>query len=116
MSLFAPKLPVILQTEMTECGLACLAMIARFHGHDVDLNSLRRKHLLSMQGTSLKQIMGIAGTLSLSPRALRVDLDQLQNLTLPAILHWDLNHYVVLSKVSGDHVEIHDPGIGRRRM
>lgn len=112
--MFKPKLPVILQTEMTECGLACLAMVARFHGHDVDLNSLREKYLLSMRGTSLKQIIKIAGELSLSPRALRVDLDQLHKLATPAILHWDLNHFVVLKRVRGDRVEIHDPGIGKR--
>lgn len=112
--MFKPKLPVILQTEMTECGLACLAMVSRFHGHDVDLNSLREKYLLSMRGTSLKQIIKIAGELSLSPRALRVDLDQLHKLATPAILHWDLNHFVVLKRVRGDRVEIHDPGIGKR--
>lgn len=111
---FKHKLPVILQTEMTECGLACLAMVSRFHGHDVDLNSLREKYLLSMRGTSLKQIIKIAGELSLSPRALRVDLDQLHKLATPAILHWDLNHFVVLKRVRGDCVEIHDPGIGKR--
>lgn len=108
------SLPVILQTEMTECGLACLAMVARFHGHDVDLNSLRKKYLLSMRGTSLKQIIKISGELSLSPRALRVDLDQLHKLSMPAILHWDLNHFVVLKAVRGQKIIIHDPGIGRR--
>ncbi|MGB3455478.1 MAG: peptidase domain-containing ABC transporter [Litorimonas sp.] len=113
---FRKRLPVILQTEMTECGLACLAMVARHHGHDVDLNSLRAKHLLSMRGTSLKQIIKIAGELSLSPRALRVDLDQLHKLALPAILHWDLNHFVVLERVSGDTATLVDPGIGRRVM
>lgn len=109
-------LPVILQTEMTECGLACLAMIARYHGHDVDLNTLRQRFLLSMRGTSLKQIIRIAGELSLSPRALRVDLDQIDKLAQPAILHWDLNHFVVLKRVKGDRIEIHDPGVGLRRF
>lgn len=113
---FAHKTPVILQTEMTECGLACLAMVSRFHGHDVDLNSLRDKYLLSMRGTSLKQIIKIAGELTLSPRALKVDLDQLHKLSLPAILHWDLNHFVVLTRVGKDRVDIIDPGIGRRSL
>ncbi|GHA85755.1 ABC transporter [Algimonas arctica] len=115
-SRFTSKTPVILQTEMTECGLACLAMVSRFHGHDVDLNSLREKYLLSMRGTSLKQIIKISGELSLSPRALKVDLDQLHKLALPAILHWDLNHFVVLTRVRNDHIEIIDPGIGRRTL
>jgi len=107
-------LPVILQTEMTECGLACMAMIARYHGHDIDLNVLRRRHLVSMSGSSLGSLMKIAGTLDLSPRPLRVELDQLEKVQMPAIIHWDLNHYVVLKQVKGDKVTIIDPGVGQR--
>ena len=109
-------LPVILQTEVTECGLACLTMIGRYHGHDIDLNVLRKRHLISMTGASLKSIMAIAGTLQLAARPLKVELDQLPKLQLPAILHWDLNHYVVLKSVKGDKVQIVDPGIGLRVM
>ena len=108
------RLPVILQTETTECGLAVLAMIARYHGHDVDLNSLRERYHLSSRGTSLKQIIRIAGELDLSSRPLRVDLAELKNVQTPALLHWDLNHYVVLKRVRGERVEIVDPGIGLR--
>ena len=112
----AAKLPVILQTEMTECGLACLAMIARYHGHNIDLNVLRRKHLVSMTGASLKSIIAIADGLQLSSRPLRVDLDHLEKLQLPAMLHWDLNHYVVLKSINGDQAVIVDPGVGLRKM
>ena len=112
----AAKLPVILQTEMTECGLACLAMIARYHGHDIDLNVLRRKHLVSMTGASLKSVIAVADGLQLSSRPLRVDLDHLKKLQLPAMLHWDLNHYVVLKSIKGDQAEIIDPGVGYRKM
>ena len=112
----AGKLPVILQTEMTECGLACLAMIARFHGHDIDLNVLRRKHLVSMTGASLKSVIAIADGLQLSSRPLRLDLDHLEKLQLPAMLHWDLNHYVVLKSIKGDQAEIVDPGVGLRKI
>ena len=112
----AGKLPVILQTEMTECGLACLAMIARFHGHDIDLNVLRRKHLVSMTGASLKSVIAIADGLQLSSRPLRLDLDYLEKLQLPAMLHWDLNHYVVLKSIKGDQAEIVDPGVGLRKI
>ncbi len=109
-------LPVILQTELTECGLACLAMIGRYHGHDIDLNVLRKKHLVSMTGASLKSVMAVAGGLQLASRPLKVDLDQLSKLQMPAILHWDLNHYVVLKSVKGDTVQIIDPGLGLRSM
>jgi len=110
------KLPVILQTEMTECGLACIAMIARYHGHNIDLNVLRQKHLVSMTGASLKSIMQIADELDLGSRPLRLDMEHLHKLQLPAILHWDLNHYVVLKAVKGDKAVIIDPGIGQRTL
>ena len=114
--MFGKTLPVVLQTEVTECGLACIAMIGRYHGHDIDLNILRKRHLISMTGASLKSIMAIASTLQLAARPLKVELDQLHKLQLPAILHWDLNHYVVLKSVKGDKVKIVDPGIGLRSM
>ena len=110
------KLPVILQTEMPECGLACLAMISRYHGHDIDLNVLRRKHLVSMTGASLKSVIAIADGLQLSSRPLRLDMDHLEKLQLPAMLHWDLNHYVVLKSIKGNQAEIIDPGVGLRKM
>ncbi len=109
-----PALPVILQTEATECGLACLVMIARFHGHDIDLNAMRETASVSLKGASLKHLMQTAGELHLSTRALRVELDQLHKISMPAILHWDLNHFVVLKKIKGDKVHIIDPGRGLR--
>ena len=112
----AARLPVILQTEMSECGLACLAMIARYHGHDIDLNVLRQKHLVSMTGASLKSVIAIADGLQLSSRPLRLDMDHLEKLQLPAMLHWDLNHYVVLKSIKGGMAEIVDPGVGLRKM
>ncbi|MGB0906151.1 MAG: peptidase domain-containing ABC transporter [Maricaulaceae bacterium] len=110
------SVPVILQTEATECGLACLAMVARYHGHDIDLNILRKRHLVSLKGASLKSIISIAANLELGARPLRLDLEHLNELTLPAILHWDFNHYVVMTKVGHDKVHIIDPGIGRRTL
>ena len=107
-------LPVILQTEASECGLACLAMIASFHGFKTDLAQLRHDHSISLKGASLASLMGIADTLKLSTRALRLDLHQLPQLKLPCILHWDMNHFVVLKRVSGNNVEIHDPALGKR--
>ena len=114
--MFGKALPIVLQTEVTECGLACIAMIGRYHGHDIDLNILRKRHLISMTGASLKSIMAIASTLQLAARPLKVELDQLHKLQLPAILHWDLNHYVVLKSVKDHKVKIVDPGIGLRSM
>jgi len=110
------KLPVVLQTEATECGLACLVMIARYHGHDIDLNALRKTASVSLKGASLKQVMATAAGLHLSSRPMRVELDQLHKIQTPAILHWDLNHFVVLKKITGSKVHYIDPGRGLRVM
>ena len=117
MSLFNRKtLPTVLQTEATECGIACLVMIARYHGHDIDLNSLRKTASVSLKGANLKQVMATAATLHLSSRPLRVELDQLAKVQTPAILHWDLNHFVVLKKIANGKVHFIDPGRGLRVM
>jgi len=82
------RLPVILQGERSECGLACLAMLLGYHGHQTDLHTLRQRHAVSLRGATLKGLIGQAEQLALAPRALRVELDELSRLSLPAILHW----------------------------
>jgi ATP-binding cassette subfamily B protein RaxB len=106
------RLPVVLQTEAAECGLACLAMIAGFHGHDIDLLTLRRKYPLSLKGATLANLMQVASRLEFAPRPLRLDLDHLSMLKLPAIVHWDMNHFVVLKSVRRDRLVVHDPARG----
>jgi len=110
------RLPVILQTEMTECGLACIAMVAKYHGHKLDLNGLRARFPISQKGATLDTLINISGELDLGTRALRLDMDDMKKLQLPAILHWDLNHFVVLKKVHGQKITIHDPARGERVM
>jgi ATP-binding cassette subfamily B protein RaxB len=110
------RLPVILQTEAAECGLACLAMISSFHGHAVDLNTLRRRHPVSLQGVTLRSLMQIAADMNFSCRPLRIELDSLAQLRLPAILHWDMNHFVVLKAVTARGIAIHDPASGEHRL
>ncbi|MGH8607031.1 MAG: peptidase domain-containing ABC transporter [Gammaproteobacteria bacterium] len=108
------KTPSILQTEAAECGLACLAMVASFHGYRVDLASLRHKHAISLKGTNLKWLREMASRLELRSRAVKLELDHLDKLALPAILHWDMNHFVVLTEVRKNTLVVHDPARGRR--
>ncbi|KVT20178.1 ABC transporter [Burkholderia sp. MSMB1078WGS] len=110
------KLPMILQTEATECGLACLAMIAGYHGHHVDLATLRGRFPVSLKGTGLARVIEIAHRLDFGTRALKLDLDQLGQLRMPCILHWNFNHFVVLMEVSGRGAVIHDPAQGIRKV
>ena len=110
------QLPLYLQTEAAECGLASLGMVASFHGHRVDLAGLRRRFTLSLKGATLAQLMQVAGRLHLAPRPLRLELDELPKLRTPCILHWDLNHFVVLKSADARGAVIHDPAFGVRRL
>jgi ATP-binding cassette, subfamily B, bacterial CvaB/MchF/RaxB len=110
------KLPSLLQTEAAECGLASLAMVASFHGYRTDLASLRAKYAISLKGATLTELMRIATTLGLQTRPVRLDLAEMQELKTPCILHWNLNHFVVLKKATRNGIEIHDPARGKRTL
>lgn len=110
------RLPMIHQSEAAECGLACLAMVANFHGHELDLSSLRRRFDSSLKGMHLADVMRIADELGFESRPIKVDLEDIPNAQLPCILHWDMTHFVVLRRVSGKGLEIHDPSRGIRRL
>ncbi|WP_334043058.1 peptidase domain-containing ABC transporter [Burkholderia ambifaria] len=108
------RLPVMLQTQAAECGLACVGMVAGYFDHDIDLVSLRRRFSPSLKGATLNDVMLMASRLGLASRALRLDLDELGKLRRPCILHWDMNHFVVLKSVSRGKITIHDPARGVR--
>jgi len=110
------RLPFVRQNEASECGLACLAMIAGYFGYETDLNTLRRRHSVSLKGANLKQLIAIAARLDLVCRPLRAELEALRQVRTPAILHWDMNHFVVLKEVRGKTLVIHDPARGVQRM
>ncbi|HEY0313728.1 MAG TPA: peptidase domain-containing ABC transporter [Allosphingosinicella sp.] len=106
----------MLQSEAAECGLACVAMVAAHYGHRVNIGGLRRRFPISMKGATLAELINVASELELSARALRCELDEVGQLQTPAILHWDLNHFVVLEKVSRGKATLLDPANGRRTV
>ncbi len=110
------RVPLVLQTEAAECGLACLAMVAGAHGLDSDLPTLRQRFSLSLKGVNLLDLVRMAEELRLHARALRAEIDDLAQLALPCILHWDLNHFVVLVGVRRGVATIHDPAHGVRQL
>ncbi|MGP6444909.1 peptidase domain-containing ABC transporter [Rahnella aceris] len=110
------RVPLVHQTESSECGLACLAMICGHYGKNVDLIALRQQFNLSARGTTLSGLTGIAEQLGLSSRPLSLDIEDLSALKVPCILHWEFNHFVVLVGVRRNHVVIHDPARGRRTI
>ncbi|HET6787943.1 MAG TPA: peptidase domain-containing ABC transporter, partial [Aquabacterium sp.] len=110
------RAPMILQSEAAECGLACLAMLATAHGHETDLLTLRRRFELSSRGATLARLMEIAEQMGFANRALRLELEELPQLQTPCMLHWDLNHFVVLVKADSQRITILDPAVGERTL
>jgi ATP-binding cassette subfamily B protein RaxB len=108
------RTPLILQTETAECGLACLAMIAGRYGRRIDLPALRHSYNISLRGTTLHELVQVATSMRLATRAVRAELSHLGRLRLPCILHWDHNHFVVLTRVGTRRIVIYDPALGRR--
>jgi len=113
---FRRQVPVLLQTEAAECGLACLAMIANWHGHRTDLTALRRRFAISLKGTTLRHLIDIAGQLQFACRPVRLELAELTQLRAPCVLHWDLNHFVVMTGSSRRSIRIIDPARGEQRL
>ncbi|POZ63074.1 peptidase domain-containing ABC transporter [Chromobacterium alticapitis] len=110
------RLPLLLQTEAAECGLASLAMVAGYWGHHIDLANMRRRFSVSLKGSTLKSLITMAQGLGLQSRPLKLDLQHLPQLKLPCVLHWDMNHFVVLKQVASSHIVIHDPAVGERKL
>lgn len=113
---FGRKLPLVLQTEASECGLAALVMVANYHGFRTDLATLRRLFLISIKGTTLNYLMAMAQSIGFTTRPVKLDLEDLKDLRRPCILHWNFNHFVVLKEVTARHVIIHDPAMGLRKL
>jgi len=108
------RMPVILQTEASECGLACVAMLLAKHGTATDVATLRRRHGAVPQGMTLLDLARVAKAEQLTTRAVRVELSELKQLRLPAILHWNMGHFVVLSEIRGGKYHVIDPAHGER--
>ena len=106
--------PVIVQSERTECGLASLAMIAACHGFKTELSTLRRR--FPDAAPTLRSLLSVADSIGLIGRPVRIESHELKKLKLPAIMHWGFSHFVVITHVRGRYVAVNDPAAGRRRL
>lgn len=110
------RVPLVRQAEVAECGLACLAMALAYHSKPTNLRELRARYGFAMHGASLATLMQVAHQLGFAARPLKCELEALRYLERPCILHWDLQHFVVLADVRGDTAIVHDPAFGIRKM
>ncbi|CAI1614810.1 peptidase domain-containing ABC transporter [Serratia proteamaculans] len=106
------RLPVVQQSQAAECGLACVNMVANFYGYHIDMITMRQRFSSSLKGATLADVMMVAHRMGLVGRALRLDIEELGQLRRPCILHWSLNHFVVLKRVTRKGIVIHDPARG----
>jgi len=110
------RVPVLLQQESNDCAAACIAMVAAYHGRHVGLAGLARRLDDGGRGVTFKGLLALAAELRLNARPLRVPLADIRRLALPAILHWEMTHFVVLVRCGRRRAVIHDPASGRRTV
>jgi len=111
-----PKIDYIMQIDEMDCGAASLAMVCRHFGRKVSLARIRQLCHTATDGTSLKALVGAATELGLAARALKVSLRNLPMMPLPAIVHWEGNHWIVLYDVAEQFVRVADPELGLRKL
>jgi ATP-binding cassette subfamily B protein RaxB len=107
-------MPLYLQMESAECGLACLAMVAAHYGGTQGLEELRAKFDVSVRGTSLQDLANMADQINLNARCVELAADEIAQLRMPAVLHWEGNHWVVVKKTSAKGLQLSDPALGER--
>jgi ATP-binding cassette, subfamily B, bacterial CvaB/MchF/RaxB len=110
------KARLILQAESAECGLACIAMLCSHHGRSESLSELRRRFPTSLTGTNLRRLIVIADAIGFTSRAVKCEINELPSLSVPCLLHWNLDHYVVLQRATRKQFTVLDPACGLRKL
>ncbi|MEP6809227.1 MAG: peptidase domain-containing ABC transporter [Chthoniobacterales bacterium] len=110
------RFQTVRQIDEMDCGAASLGMICRHFGRKVSLSRIRQLCHTSTDGTSLKAMCRAATELGLAARALKISLRNLPLMPLPAIVHWEGNHWMVLTEVADTYVRVADPAAGMRKI
>ena len=106
----------VLQSENSECALACISMISNYWGSETNLLTLRRQFAFGQKGATLANLVEMAAAMKMTARPVSLELSDLKHLATPAILHWNLNHFVVLERVTAKGARIVDPATGTRSV
>ena len=111
------KVPVIMQMEALECGAACVSMILAYHGKWIPLEQARRDCGVSRDGSRASNMVKAARAYGMETKAYKLEPDQLRELgTMPCIVHWEFNHFVVVRGFRGKYVYLNDPARGEIRL
>ncbi len=107
------KLPLIRQKEQSDCGIACMTMIACYYGYTVTSKCVGRNIVTNEKGMSVREIINCSEKLNLRGDVQKITAEQLKSISLPVILHWNGNHFVILKSVHENGVSLHDPAVGK---
>jgi ABC-type bacteriocin/lantibiotic exporter with double-glycine peptidase domain len=110
------RVPVLFQSSNAECGAACLAMVLGYHGFRASVREVREWCPPGRDGITAGAIVRTARGAGLATTAYRADAQALRSVALPAIAHWQDNHFTVITEVGATHVAIVDPQTGRQRL
>ncbi|MBE9035065.1 peptidase domain-containing ABC transporter [aff. Roholtiella sp. LEGE 12411] len=113
---FSKSYPFFAQHSASDCGAACLIMIARYWGKHFSVNKVRELTNVTRSGASLPALAAAAETLGFISRPVKASLDKLAEQSLPAIAHWEGKHYIVIYEITDKQVIVCDPAIGQRNL
>ncbi len=110
------RVPVINQMGAVECGAACLAMILSYYGRKTSVSEVRDYCGVGRDGLSALNIVKAACSYGLRVRAVSLKENDFRYVTLPAIVHWEFNHFLIVERWTPKYVDLVDPAMGRRRV
>ncbi|NIF22500.1 peptidase domain-containing ABC transporter [Candidatus Pantoea multigeneris] len=110
------RTPVILQSEAAECGVTSLLMVMNYYGANLDLLKIKSQNNLPSRGMNLYDLNKLAEKYHFDTEPVSIDIDELHELILPCVLHWDLTHFVVLTKIRKRYFTLHDPALGEIKV
>ncbi|HEX7737414.1 MAG TPA: peptidase domain-containing ABC transporter [Ktedonobacteraceae bacterium] len=110
------RVPEIRQVTAVECGAACLAMILNYYGHAAGLGEVLERCGVGRDGLTALEIVRAARLYGLRVRAVSLDLDDFRFVSLPALVHWEFNHFLIVERWSRTRVDVVDPALGRRSL
>src|SRR5450432_3206461 len=116
-NIFRRRVPLLYQMSMTECGAACLAMILTYYGRKTSVSEIRERCGVGRDGLSALAIVRAARSYGLRTRAITLkEVKDFRFVSLPAIIHWNFNHFLVIEYWSTSFVDVVDPALGRTRL
>jgi len=110
------RVPEVRQMSEVECGLACLTMVLNYYGYGISLSELRTRSGVGRDGLSALELVRTARHHGMRVRAISLPGNDFRFITLPAIVHWEFNHFLVVERWSSGHVDVVDPAAGRNRL